>query len=226
MLLSCWSYGGSSPLARGLPHAGAAADAEGGSSPLARGLRREAAGLFRGWGIIPARAGFTGRRSGPCCPDGDHPRSRGVYRSHPRRHGSGSGSSPLARGLHGPAPGGVLAVGIIPARAGFTHQHHGEHAHARDHPRSRGVYQDIWLTSQSCLGSSPLARGLPRAGLIGIRGRGIIPARAGFTSPRRRRRLRGRDHPRSRGVYHPEALHRPQDRGSSPLARGLPQSSA
>ena len=52
---------------------------------------------------------------------------------------------------------------------------------------------------------------------------GIIPARAGFTprgsagSPSRT------DHPRSRGVYLENGRQRPVYAGSSPLARGLPQ---
>ena len=37
---------------------------EGGSSPLARGLRRRCVRCLRNWGIIPARAGFTGRDQG------------------------------------------------------------------------------------------------------------------------------------------------------------------
>ena len=52
-----------------------------GSSPLARGLLQVRAVPGLGVGIIPARAGFTGRlvpgRSG----SRDHPRSRGVYPS-------------------------------------------------------------------------------------------------------------------------------------------------
>ena len=51
------------------------------------------------------------------------------------------------------------------------------------------------------MGSSPLARGL--LGLLSgyAADRRIIPARAGFTSPSRRRRRLVSDHPRSRGVY-------------------------
>ena len=70
-------------------------------------------------------------------------------------------------------------------------------------------------------GSSPLARGLP-GGVSGcVRPRGIIPARAGFTRRRGRRRRRGPDHPRSRGVYHVEQESDKAAVGSSPLARGL-----
>ena len=53
----------------------------GGSSPLARGLPadRPRKGTFVG--IIPARAGFTLASAVGFVEDGDHPRSRGVYRS-------------------------------------------------------------------------------------------------------------------------------------------------
>ena len=54
----------------------------------------------------------------------------------------------------------------------------------------------------------------------GLHGR-IIPARAGFTSRRRRSPTAARDHPRSRGVYLVFEPVRHQYRGSSPLARGL-----
>ena len=71
-----------------------------GSSPLARGLRggHTRWGLPRG--IIPARAGFTPCWRRPRCRRGDHPRSRGVYRDRDWVSIHGTGSSPLARGLH------------------------------------------------------------------------------------------------------------------------------
>ena len=70
-------------------------------------------------------------------------------------------------------------------------------------------------------GSSPLARGLRRNPPPGKSRKRIIPARAGFTCLLRRRRLRRRDHPRSRGVYGADGrVHRGLV-GSSPLARGL-----
>ena len=95
-----------------------------------------------------------------------------------------------------------------------------------DHPRSRGVYSNLSPSRRSVTGSSPLARGLPRGDRWVGRGRGIIPARAGFTplfwpsSPERK------DHPRSRGVYWNKPGVPSGWSGSSPLARGLPQSGA
>ena len=91
----------------------------------------------------------------------------------------------------------------------------------RDHPRSRGVYIQPPGRLEISEGSSPLARGLPEALRPHLDHAGIIPARAGFTSPCRRPSPPRADHPRSRGVYSlaPSQDWRPT--GSSPLARGL-----
>ena len=110
-----------------------------GSSPLARGLRAETGDVLGLGGIIPARAGFTGRGSPAAGESVDHPRSRGVYAAILSPGAVGPGSSPLARGLRGRAGGSVTVgssplarglrapgrgieprCGIIPARAGFT----------------------------------------------------------------------------------------------------------
>ena len=151
------------PRSRGVYYAGLTFGlAVRGSSPLARGLLGRGVGGVGGKRIIPARAGFTpgrrGRRHGPW----DHPRSRGVYEL-----GTVVGDPPAR---------------IIPARAGFTLPVVHRHSSSPDHPRSRGVY---WRDEEDIVrpvGSSPLARGLPRhavAHLLIVR---IIPARAGFTS--------------------------------------------
>ena len=71
-----------------------------------------------------------------------------------------------------------------------------------DHPRSRGVYQ--------------------HDGIRRVMRRGIIPARAGFTSVRATAGSSEWDHPRSRGVYYLVWLEVRLLPGSSPLARGLP----
>ena len=151
-----------------------------GSSPLARGLRRAYRARVSLW---------------------DHPRSRGVYRRRLRRRPRPEGSSPLARGLHVPADAQTSAPRIIPARAGFTPPREPGPCTGTDHPRSRGVYMYPNFSGAPDRGSSPLARGLP-----GIRHRpgferGIIPARAGFTTSPSPPTSSGGDHPRSRGVY-------------------------
>ena len=90
------------------------------SSPLARGLPRERRMVAAESGIIPARAGFTGLGGDERLPEGDHPRSRGVYRRLCMNTARSDGSSPLARGLLSPSAALVVIHGIIPARAGFT----------------------------------------------------------------------------------------------------------
>ena len=233
---------GSSPLARGLPvrrsplwaaatdhprsrgvyraraHGGHATV---GSSPLARGLLAMGLIVVSSSGIIPARAGFTAGLPAPARVLRDHPRSRGVYADLLGCEAAGRGSSPLARGLHDQDGVHSYKPGIIPARAGFTCPDGQWRRWPRDHPRSRGVYSEVRSRRALHTGSSPLARGLPRRGHRARPARGIIPARAGFTT-RAHARARGTtDHPRSRGVYADGEKVLASVDGSSPLARGL-----
>ena len=132
------------------------------------------------------------------------------------------GSSPLARGLQGMCRKETFVLRIIPARAGFTDYSLLHWARKRDHPRSRGVYDEHGLYVEKGEGSSPLARGLRRGRILrGDRIR-IIPARAGFTWRSSCCATASRDHPRSRGVYAATHKRPPVLAGSSPLARGLP----
>ena len=94
-----------------------------GSSPLARGLLDRIAHGKDAARIIPARAGFTYSRMSELSTQGDHPRSRGVYRPPGRCPCLAPGSSPLARGLLAPHGTAGALPGIIPARAGFTRCH-------------------------------------------------------------------------------------------------------
>ena len=193
-----------------------------GSSPLARGLLQHLLSGQVNPRIIPARAGFTS--SSPWSPPlgQDHPRSRGVYENSIVSGLGGAGSSPLARGLpveHREHDG---AGRIIPARAGFTRSSSGRPRRLRDHPRSRGVYPSLLITTPHVEGSSPLARGLLVVLGRAVLKAGIIPARAGFTAYAELFKVLGTDHPRSRGVYQPVEDAGPRAPGSSPLARGLP----
>ena len=151
----------------------------------------------------------------------DHPRSRGVYPWGIRRGLPVPGSSPLARGLPVNGVAGHFSVRIIPARAGFTRPSSWPGRSARDHPRSRGVYGNLRAGMEARGGSSPLARGLLAESVQGGAADRIIPARAGFTCPRDGFPCRGRDHPRSRGVYGARDDGGRPGEGSSPLARGL-----
>jgi len=152
---------------------------------------------------------------------GDHPRSRGVYTFSPQNMPRAHGSSPLARGLPPVALLSKRPARIIPARAGFTGSQPSPQQHPADHPRSRGVYLVGCSGLAACLGSSPLARGLLDPNVRVLRDRGIIPARAGFTTVAAAKSPKRRDHPRSRGVYLVGPREVRRGRGSSPLARGL-----
>ena len=172
-----------------------------GSSPLARGLPEALRPHLDHAGIIPARAGFTSPCRRPSPPRADHPRSRGVYSLAPSQDWRPTGSSPLARGLRDDAPAALAAARIIPARAGFTDWGSPTSRTQSDHPRSRGVYDGSIFNLGWLRGSSPLARGLLEMDADPALPRGIIPARAGFTSACATRGRRPWDHPRSRGVY-------------------------
>ena len=122
------------PSGRQVPHPG--------SSPHARGLRVRASVCVAASGIIPACAGFTTSLSGT---------SR-----------SSRGSSPHARGLRVIPVCIALPSRIIPACAGFTPTASSTTMRSRDHPRMRGVYLAVFVTSWARDGSSPHARGLRR----------------------------------------------------------------
>ena len=156
--------------------------------------------MGRRWGIIP---------------------TRGVYRDGLDKPAQITGSSPLARGLQELVLQAVAEPGIIPARAGLTALLLAHGWVVPDHPRSRGVYVTADCIYASKEGSSPLARGLHDIAIEHIAQRGIIPARAGFTSRLRRPTRQQPDHPRSRGVYCPSRATAEEQDGSSPLARGL-----
>ena len=93
-----------------------------GSSPLARGLLNPKEVSGPSSRIIPARAGFTPAPPSQHSRRSDHPRSRGVYASTRLPLLSGSGSSPLARGLLERGVASRMRSRIIPARAGFTEE--------------------------------------------------------------------------------------------------------
>ena len=192
-----------------------------GSSPLARGLLRTSSTSHFLKGIIPARAGFTLRHAHHGALEGDHPRSRGVYRRRSRGRRRRGGSSPLARGLPGRTDRPGERRRIIPARAGFTGDLDTRPSDGSDHPRSRGVYTGALTRQSTKAGSSPLARGLRPRSITCPTSYRIIPARAGFTTSGGVWAGRGWDHPRSRGVYLKNVEGSVRHRGSSPLARGL-----
>ena len=132
------------------------------------------------------------------------------------------GSPPLARGIPVRKHSVRARVGITPACAGNTYCGVYDSGVKGDHPRLRGEYPSTWTTSPTGSGSPPLARGILsfpafRFGLLGItpacagNTRGCIPMQGG-----------NKDHPRLRGEYLSYGDRQARQKGSPPLARGIP----
>ena len=193
-----------------------------GSSPLSRGIPYGGTCTRCHIGIIPALAGNTlpWRDFGVSLKD--HPRSRGEYTCWPRILWTGTGSSPLSRGILRESQKPFTFLWIIPALAGNTMASCRRSLEGWDHPRSRGEYLTQSCGPQLMLGSSPLSRGI-RCGyeVISVR-TGIIPALAGNTSFSPIPSDTTWDHPRSRGEYAATTVLLAASAGSSPLSRGIP----
>ena len=191
-----------------------------GSSPLARGpldFHLRVAGYP---GLIPARAGTTAGTTCTILPSRAHPRSRGDHTTHSGTAINRTGSSPLARGPPRRSQRLNVQSGLIPARAGTTSAEVETPAPAGAHPRSRGDHASLFSPPALFLGSSPLARGPPAYAPYGNGPFGLIPARAGTTSPRGYSANGNGAHPRSRGDHELDGLVIALHTGSSPLARG------
>ena len=91
----------------------------------------------------------------------------------------------------------------------------------QDHPRSRGEYTTRATAADMLVGSSPLSRGIPQGGYLTAARARIIPALAGNTPRGGHEEPARKDHPRSRGEYRLETVNDLDDRGSSPLSRGI-----
>ena len=192
-----------------------------GSSPLSRGILGGTISWQVAIWIIPALAGNTCES----CPlwlfCQDHPRSRGEYCHSEFWPPTGSGSSPLSRGIRSTPSYPGEDTGIIPALAGNTLQLMSRRSQRPDHPRSRGEYSVVLGAEWRQSGSSPLSRGIRRRTGFSVRFRRIIPALAGNTTLLWRNGLPHSDHPRSRGEYTSHWYKLPRFSGSSPLSRGI-----
>ena len=153
-----------------------------GSSPLARGTHWVAAEVAGPAGLIPARAGNTGRLQKAVASRWAHPRSRGEHKVTPYAPCFCSGSSPLARGPPIFEIKGMAERGLIPARAGNTVYLASYVLAYWAHPRSRGDHAPVDAVGDGERGSSPLARGPHYNPIYRIQGKGLIPARAGTTA--------------------------------------------
>ena len=177
-----------------------------GSSPLARGTPALRDSAFRREGLIPARAGNTGRGNYHLPRMRAHPRSRGEHPLTSPDTSATSGSSPLARGTLCGLRLRTNGLGLIPARAGNTWHAGDWNANARAHPRSRGEHRGSVSSAKTRAGSSPLARGTRGACRLDQSLNGLIPARAGNTFSTGGGGCAGRAHPRSRGDHAPGGM--------------------
>ncbi|EFW09849.1 hypothetical protein HMPREF9005_1173 [Actinomyces sp. oral taxon 178 str. F0338] len=191
-----------------------------GSSPRVRGKRSSWFGGRGPPGLIPARAGKTGRQQECTRRRTAHPRACGENLSVRIPTPARSGSSPRVRGKLEGVAGEPQPGGLIPARAGKTFFTDAEDGVAGAHPRACGenTYSNIeqdWIS-----GSSPRVRGKPGRGREVEAVAGLIPARAGKTalSPTRARRWWA--HPRACGENSAPASAMLTAEGSSPRVRG------
>ena len=175
-----------------------------GSSPRARGTHHEGEQVPRAHRVIPACAGNTpGRR--PC-------RARRA------------GSSPRARGTHQHQHQHQQPGRVIPACAGNTRAGASTRPSTAGHPRVRGEHRMAPSAPHFGHGSSPRARGTLELARPHAPAPRVIPACAGNTGWRPRRRTSGTGHPRVRGEHSILGGTYTISAGSSPRARGTQES--
>ena len=135
-----------------------------------------------GRGLIPARAGSTGRIHRENAGAGAHPRPCGEHDFHERSGHGDQGSSPPVRGAHGYGKSSLSGLGLIPARAGSTRLVRVGCPGSRAHPRPCGEHTPELCKNRRWRGSSPPVRGARNRAEQRAAGTGLIPARAGSTS--------------------------------------------
>ena len=175
------------------------------------------------WGLIPAHAGKTARRTAPLLRHRAHPRSRGENRVYIRMCQGIAGSSPLTRGKPRLDEPGFHRGGLIPAHAGKTSAARAGGLSGWAHPRSRGENYHEHHQVHARRGSSPLTRGKPRRSDRRETRRRLIPAHAGKTAAHVGLQARAQAHPRSRGENAGPIDAKSSALGSSPLTRGKRQ---
>ena len=191
-----------------------------GSSPRVRGKRPHRRPDALGDRIIPARAGKTYSKPPARSSPRDHPRACGENGTTSTRRSLSRGSSPRVRGKRRRPRRDGQSRGIIPARAGKTEGERGLSLGLGDHPRACGENSWIWSWQRVTGGSSPRVRGKRSQAALHAAGRGIIPARAGKTRPRRAPPRSRPDHPRACGENIGDFAADRRSGGSSPRVRG------
>ena len=151
--------------------------------------------------IIPADAGSTVCAWVSSFSAKDHPRGCGEHGLCLGQLVLREGSSPRMRGAQLAALSPGEYVGIIPADAGSTKAHSYQDNAETDHPRGCGEHDTMFIISIFSCGSSPRMRGAHRLEKQISNSSRIIPADAGSTSRRLRRRSACPDHPRGCGEH-------------------------
>ena len=150
----------------------------------------------------------------------DHPRACGEQDWKFYTPTDAEGSSPRVRGAGKQGYRHEVPSGIIPARAGSSPARAGSGMAAWDHPRACGEQLPQMEQVINPQGSSPRVRGAGGQVHAARDRGGIIPARAGSSTPRCRAPRRGRDHPRACGEQSTRFTAWRRRMGSSPRVRG------
>ena len=151
-----------------------------------------------------------------------HPRPCGEHAVPSTAHPSCGGSSPPVRGAQHTSDEELLKFGLIPARAGSTSGTRRWYLPPGAHPRPCGEHSLLQMRSLLHLGSSPPVRGALNSCVAGVGGAGLIPARAGSTTPADAIDPRRRAHPRPCGEHVHQLFRARDESGSSPPVRGAP----
>ena len=142
---------------RGLGRGDCSRDA--GSSPHARGTHSRSAHILTHGRFIPACAGNACTSGVTVLASAVHPRMRGERKTIATATEWGNGSSPHARGTHGPPYRPRDDRRFIPACAGNASTSLHRRVSAAVHPRMRGERMKWPLCRFTMAGSSPHARG-------------------------------------------------------------------
>ena len=191
-----------------------------GRSPLTRGRHSYPICQEAAVGSIPAHAGQTPPRTVGYRPIRVDPRSRGADTNTYPSSTVFQGRSPLTRGRRRDKNRWFDDNGSIPAHAGQTRGLIPPPCASRVDPRSRGADHGQAPVERNGLGRSPLTRGRRLCGQRSNPSERSIPAHAGQTCGRSRRRGRRQVDPRSRGADRPVDRIRHRHPGRSPLTRG------
>ena len=201
-------------------HAGGGTGFRVGSSPRVRGKRLPAGPRKTTRRLIPACAGKTSRARTLEYLTWAHPRVCGENWLERRSKPPARGSSPRVRGKRRHRHDRDHGTGLIPACAGKTKYLPGTSGGSPAHPRVCGENSARTPARESYSGSSPRVRGKHDRGGGEAQGLRLIPACAGKTGARPRKRGCWSAHPRVCGENGGRVLTHTTPIGSSPRVRG------